>query len=140
MTVFSPPLNFLLFSLPLGHFQFAKYIDSILESRIRALQGRSSDHGTGVNDDILRSQTIVLDRTCQRYMILAIEHYAETLTLDIKKHVYQALPRLLSLWFDLTSIKQLVEERLHYDKGSKIADLNGKSYDVRCTLVLLWQF
>jgi len=89
------------------------------------LQGRSSDHGAGVNDDTLRNQTIVLDRTCQRYMILAIKHYAEALTLDIKKHVYQALPRLLSLWFDLTSVKQLVEDGLHYDRSSKLSDLNG---------------
>lgn len=110
-----------------GHFHFAKYIDSIMESRIMTLQGRSSDHGAGVNDDVLRSQTIVMDRTCQRYMILAIKHYAEALTLDIKKHVYQAMPRLLSLWFDLTSVKQLAEDGLHYSRGSKLADLNGMS-------------
>jgi hypothetical protein len=33
-----------------------------------------------------------------------MKHYSLALSLDLK-HVYQALPRLLSLWFDFTSIK-----------------------------------
>jgi len=46
---------------------------------------------------------IALDKTCQGYLLRSIKHYAEALSLDTK-HVYQALPRLLSLWFDFTSI------------------------------------
>jgi len=43
------------------------------------------------------------DKACQRYLQLAIHHYAVSLQLEVK-HVYQALPRLLSLWFDFTAI------------------------------------
>ena len=43
------------------------------------------------------------DKACQRYILLAIKHYVEALVIDIR-HVYQALPRLLSLWFEFTSI------------------------------------
>ena len=32
-----------------------------------------------------------------------MKHYAETVCLDMK-HVYQALPRLLSLWFEFNAI------------------------------------
>lgn len=87
-----------------GHFQFAKYIDSLLQSRIKALKGRSLDHFAGTDDDSQRSHTMSRDKTCQRYVVLAVTHYAEALVLDVK-HVYQALPRLLSLWFDFTAIK-----------------------------------
>jgi hypothetical protein len=44
---------------------------------------------------------------------MAIEHHTKALSLD-SKHVYQALPRLLSLWFDFTSIiakEQIISER-----------------------------
>lgn len=43
------------------------------------------------------------DKVCQKYVALAVKHFAEALILDTK-HVYEALPRLLSLWFEFTSI------------------------------------
>ena len=39
-----------------------------------------------------------------------MKHYATSLSLDVK-HVYQSLPRLLSLWFDFTSMKPRVKEK-----------------------------
>jgi hypothetical protein len=86
-----------------GHFHFAKYIDALLQSRILALQGRIPDHITVNTDEKIRNHIVSRDKACLRYVILAVNHYAEALILDIK-HVYQALPRLLSLWFDFTSI------------------------------------
>jgi hypothetical protein len=57
----------------------------------------------GIDDEHLRNHIISRDKTCIRYVVLAIKHFAETLILDVK-HVYQVLPRLLSLWFDFTGI------------------------------------
>jgi hypothetical protein len=73
-----------------------------------ALQGRSSDHRAGTDDECQRSHTISRDITCMRYVVLSINHYAETVVLDVK-HVYQGLPRLLSLWFDFTAIKNYLK-------------------------------
>ena len=69
-----------------------------------ALSGRSSGQISGTNDERVRNLTIARDKACIRYVVLAVTHFAEALVLDVK-HVYQALPRLLSLWFDFTSIK-----------------------------------
>lgn len=96
----------------LGHFQFAKYVDSLLQSRIVALHGRVPDRVPGITDEKLRNLIISKDKACIRYIVLAVRHYAEALVLDVK-HVYQALPRLLSLWFDFTSIPSQRFTTLH---------------------------
>ena len=90
-----------------GHFQFGKYVDSVMQSRVAALANRLSDPqlAFGVDEDLVRSNVIFRDPICHRYVLLAIQHYATALKLDTK-HVYQALPRLLSLWFDFTAIKK----------------------------------
>lgn len=51
----------------------------------------------------MNSEAICRDKGTQKFILLAIEHYSAALKLDMK-HVYQALPRLLSLWFDFVSI------------------------------------
>lgn len=87
-----------------------------------ALQGRSSDHLIGSDDDGQRCHTISRDRTLMRYVVLAVMHYAETVVLDVK-HVYQALPRLLSLWFDFTAIKDdVTADRPRSLSASRIAE------------------
>jgi serine/threonine-protein kinase ATR len=73
------------------------------------LQRRPSEHSLDTDEDLLRSKTIAQDSICQIYVLLAIKHYAEATSIDTK-HVYQALPRLLSLWFDFTSIEKNVAE------------------------------
>lgn len=67
------------------------------------MHGRVPDRVTGITDEKLRNLIVSKDKACIRYVVLAVKHYAEALVLDVK-HVYQALPRLLSLWFDFTSI------------------------------------
>lgn len=57
----------------------------------------------GVDDDLIRKGVIYCDSICQEYILTAMKHYADSLRLD-SKHVYEALPRLLSLWFDFASI------------------------------------
>jgi hypothetical protein len=100
-----------------------------------ALQRRSSEDFVGADEDSVRSRTIAQDRTCQKYALLAIKHYAEALGIDLK-HVYQALPRLLSLWFDFTSIGKKATESssnaaglglASQVKASDLADASGKS-------------
>jgi hypothetical protein len=99
-----------------------------------ALQRRSSEHSLGTDEDLVRSRTIAQDRTCQKHVLLAIKHYAEAMSLDTK-HVYQALPRLLSLWFDFTSIGKNAAESQPSQKAfglasqvnaSQLADGAGK--------------
>jgi hypothetical protein len=99
-----------------------------------ALQRRSSEHYLGTDEDILRSGTIAQDRTCQKHVLLAIKHYAEAMSLDTK-HVYQALPRMLSLWFDFTSIGKKADDSgpsqqafglANQVRSSQLADAAGK--------------
>lgn len=46
---------------------------------------------------------VALDKEAQRYILVAMNHYVEALSLGMK-HVYQALPRLLSMWFEFTTV------------------------------------
>jgi hypothetical protein len=62
------------------------------------------DSPHGMNDDVMRFNALYRDKVCHNYILLAIEHYALALKFDMK-HVYQTLPRLLSLWFDFVSVK-----------------------------------
>ena len=57
-----------------------------------------------MEEDLVRFNALYRDKVCHQYILLAIKHYATTLKLDMK-HVYQALPRLLSLWFDFVSVR-----------------------------------
>ena len=121
----SPSVVFLrITGTTIGHFQYAKYVDSLFESRLSALfqrrssssapqqtnQQQSTAGGANANvigaedEEAIRTQSLKNDILCQDHLITAMKHYAEALSIDTK-HVYQALPRLLSLWFDLTSIK-----------------------------------
>jgi len=86
-----------------GYFQFAKYVDSVLESRISTLAHRlGKSRQLSADDDAIRQNVILCDESCMKYLLLAMEHYINALKYN-SKHVYQALPRLLSLWFDFTS-------------------------------------
>jgi hypothetical protein len=87
-----------------GHFHFARYIDSLLQSRILALQRRESAQFLGTDDELQRSHTIARDKTSMMFIGLSVKHYAESVILDVKR-VYQALPRLLSLWFEFTAVQ-----------------------------------
>ena len=89
-----------------GYFHFAKYVDSILETRIAALADRTGESGhLSSDEDMMRASIILQDDSCQKYLLLAMEQYINALKFNTK-HVYQALPRLLSLWFDFTSFQE----------------------------------
>jgi serine/threonine-protein kinase ATR len=75
-----------------GHFHYAKYIDSVLRTRVMELEKRSIERYSGSDEDLLRSRVISSDRTCQKYVLVAMKHYAHALSLDMK-HLYHALPR-----------------------------------------------
>lgn len=80
----------------------------------------------GSDDDELMYQIIASDSVSQKYVLQVMQHYIKSLCLD-SKHVYQALPRLLSLWFEFTSIENdtLSEEE------------KGKSFSLfECVVVL----
>ena len=89
-----------------SHFCYAKYLDALLTSRIKALSGDVSEGQKGTQstvDDEQWTKMMRADLGCQKYLLQAMEEYGRALQLGTK-HVYQALPRLLSLWFEFTSI------------------------------------
>jgi serine/threonine-protein kinase ATR len=90
-----------------GHFYYAKFVDSILQARMMAMMnGVAGEDGINcVDENDVRKETILHDRIAQAHAILAMRTYAAALRID-SKHVYQALPRLLSLWFDLVSVSR----------------------------------
>lgn len=84
-----------------GHFQFAKYIESVLELRVEALHRKSRSQSSTVED--MRQTCLEQDRACQKYLQQAVKHFVKALVLDLK-HLFQALPRLLSLWFEFSAL------------------------------------
>jgi hypothetical protein len=91
---------------------------------INGVTGKDGVNRMDEND--VREDIILRDRISQSHSILAMRMYAAALRID-SKHVYQALPRLLSLWFDLVSVSR---DRSAPDSSSK-DDPIGK-----CILVL----
>lgn len=80
---------------------------------ISGVTGRDSLNGLDENES--RSDILLRDQICQTHTILAMRMYASALKIDTK-HVYQALPRLLSLWFDLVSVAR---DQSSGESGSK---------------------
>jgi hypothetical protein len=75
-----------------AHFSFARYLDSLLNCRINALGG---DFERNSDDDIIQVEVLQRDRSCQKYIFEAIREYGDALQHG-DKHVFQALPRLLT--------------------------------------------
>jgi len=75
------------------------------------------------HEEVARFNVLYRNKACQNYILLAIRHYTEALNLDTK-HVYQALPRLLSLWFDFLATNPPDESSLSLKKEniSKFCD------------------
>lgn len=92
-------------------------MDNVLQARMAAMvhgvSGRESLNGVDENE--IRGEVIMRDPICQTHTLLAMRVYAAALKIDTK-HVFQALPRLLSLWFDLVSVAR---EQLPSESGSK---------------------
>ena len=97
--------------LHVGHFCFAKYLNEL----VTRLFEKDSPHG--IEDDASRFNVLYRDRDCHEYILHAIKHYALALKYDMK-HVYQTLPRLLSLWFDFVSVQVFDKES---EKSSRAA-------------------
>ena len=72
-----------------------------MESRVKALATAKNYFGN--DEDLIKTEIISQDTACQNYIHQAIMQYASALKVG-SKHVYEALPRLLSLWFDFTLI------------------------------------
>ena len=56
------------------------------------------------DDDAIRLHTLREDSICHRYLLSAMREYGDALEIS-EKHIYQCLPRLLTIWFDFTSLK-----------------------------------
>ena len=59
--------------------------------------------GQCVDNNTNRASAVSRDEKCQKLLIESVNHYGIALQLG-QKHVYQALPRLLSLWLEFTAI------------------------------------
>ena len=86
-----------------GHLSFARYLDSLLEGRIVALGRRLVNELVSKDDEGIRMQVLQADAGCQRYLVEAMKFYGNGLCYG-GKYVYEALPKLLQLWFELASI------------------------------------
>lgn len=86
-----------------AHLTFARYLDSLFEARQTVLTGKVSHQPSKFDDDTIRAKILRNDPACHKYLQEAISEYGKALRL-CDKHLYQALPRLLQLWFEFTSI------------------------------------
>lgn len=77
-------------------------MDSVLESRISIVAGRYAGSNNS-DDESARAKIVQREKSCHTYIFEAIKEYGAASRLS-QKHVFQALPRLLTLWFDFTSI------------------------------------
>jgi len=75
-----------------AHFSYAKYLQSLLEAHLASLI------------DTVRLDAIARDEVCHAYILEAMTEYGKALQLS-QKHLYQAMPRLLSIWFEFSSAK-----------------------------------
>lgn len=100
----------------LAHYKFARYLNSVLDSRINILASQTSGN---TDDDSLKANILSKDSICQKYILNAMMQYGEALTLS-QKHIYQALPRLLSLWFEFTEIAINTEVRNYQEEANDI--------------------
>jgi len=85
---------------PQAHYKYAKYLDSVLESRINVV---ASQNGGSADNESSRASIIKEEKACHKYIFAAMKEYIEALKIG-QKHVFQALPRMLTLWFDFTAI------------------------------------
>ena len=74
----------------------------MVESRISVVAARTD--GGSADDENARARIIKKEKSCHKYILEAIKEYGEASRLS-QKHVFQALPRLLTLWFDFTAIE-----------------------------------
>ena len=85
-----------------SHFSFARYLDSVLETKVSSLLGNNPNKKR-VDDDLMRQWALAVDPKCRGYLLDAMRSYLNTLCYG-DKHLLQAMPRLLTIWFDLTSV------------------------------------
>ncbi len=91
-----------------AHVAFARYLDSLFEARQTAAAGKVSYQALRLDDETLRAKILRSDIGCQKYLLEAMSEYGKALCLS-DKHLYQALPRLLQLWFEFTSIDPSID-------------------------------
>lgn len=106
---------------------YAKYLDSVLESRINIL---ASTRGENADDEITRGAIIKSDKVCRTYLLSTIQQYINALKLG-QDHVFQALPRMLTLWFDFTAIVNWDFVKVHAYEEEKVG--NEKTFYVKLT-------
>ena len=107
-----------------AHFHYAKYLEKIMESRINLRQNRSSSQSGEEGHGLSWSRALAIELGAQRNLLYAVHHYCQALALDLN-HLYQALPRLLSLCFEFTSVDvALVNSvnEIQYSKGRKTVE------------------
>jgi len=85
----------------LAHFDYAKFLDSLFESRVSVFGDNRANAMRSIQE-------------CQEHLLGSVQHYGMALQLG-QKHVYQALPRLLAMWLEFTSL----EGRSTTDDGEK---------------------
>lgn len=112
----SPNLSFKPSFLLPAHFSFAKYLDSVFIHRAKA-QSKADD--LKVDNDLLRMEALKVDEGCQKLLLDTVQEYTMALQFN-QKHVFLCLPRLLTLWFEFTSIEGPSTLRSYQDKSNAL--------------------
>jgi len=97
---------------------FAKYLDSVMETKISSIIANSLNENR-IDDDEMRQWALANDPKSRRYLIDAIRQYLEALVYG-DKHLLQSLPRVLTIWFLITSID---DAKVESDNAEAITDL-----------------
>jgi serine/threonine-protein kinase ATR len=107
-----------------ANFHVAKYMDDLLKDAMRR-EKRRAESGVGderVGARALRGRNFDVDERSTDYVIEVITHYATSLRYG-HRHVYETLPRMLTLWFDITSAAAAHERR---SKSSSSGGASGR--------------
>ena len=112
----------------LAHFNYAKFLDALFETRIKQMADKAREEYSNMSEkqkrkDNIRAFAIRTIEVCQEYLLGSVQHYGMALQMG-QKHVYQALPRLLAMWLEFTSLE--TEEVCVDDNNKDRSGQNGK--------------
>lgn len=98
----------------------------MMQARVTTLSSKNlqNENCYSKDEDGVRSYVVTLDGLSQQYILESMLHYVAALKIS-NKHVYQALPRLLSLWFEFTSIQW-------NDSDAEYKDLHKRNHLCKC--------
>ena len=114
-----------------SNFYYARYLDGLVEARVASMLAGDFDARSSKgqalkeeldecsNEEDKRVAVIKHEQDIHRYIFSAVKYYGKALTYG-DKHFYQALPRMLTMWFEFTAIPvDYLPEETQSSRGSR---------------------